>query len=121
MLSAVTFFLSHTATLLRIARAEVRSCRGRIGVLCGSGKRQSGEWYLTSILDLGPMFEDGPDEHLQLCRDSLARSEGIVKISAKYPWASAGDALLFLEGWEAARQWERGKADTLCKEKAESR
>jgi len=44
------------------------------------------------------MYEEIPDGHLQLCRATLARIEGIREISAKYPWASAGDVMMFLAG-----------------------
>jgi hypothetical protein len=119
-LSSLRLFLLSIPAVpsLRIIRAEVRSCYGRICVL-RDRNRESRDSYLT-ILDLGPMCEAGPDGHLQLCRESLYRSDGIVKIFAKYPWASAGDGLLFLEGWDMARQCARDKADIARREKTES-
>jgi hypothetical protein len=116
-LSALRFFLSDTRATLRIIRGEVRSCRGRIGVLLGK-KEESRDGCLG--LDLGPMYEAASDGCLQLCKDSFDRNEGIARTCARYPWASAGDALLFLEGWEMAMQCHSGSADTSRRERVES-
>jgi len=116
-ISVLGFFLSDILVRLRIICAEVRSCRGRIGALL-ERKKKSKDWYL--ILDLGSMYEAAPSGHLELCSEPLARNAGIAKISLKYPWVSAGDALLFLEGWEMAGQYARNTSDTLRKETAQS-
>jgi hypothetical protein len=66
------------------------------------------------------MYEEIPGGRLQLCRETLSRIAGIEEISAKYPWASAGDVMLFLAGWEAATQYAQHNGDTLHRDKVQS-
>jgi hypothetical protein len=110
---SVSPFLFDISTFARIVRGEVRSCYNRICVLSASRVR----WGrgLSVGLDLGPLFESGPDESLQPCCATHARSSCIECISAKYPWLSDGDDLLILEGWELGRKFGVGTARTSGK------
>ena len=67
------------------------------------------------IVGLGPMFEALPNGHLLLCRETLSRNEGIETMSAKFPWVSAVDELLILEGWEMGKQFALGIMGTACR------
>lgn len=117
-LSALRFCLSDIPTTLRIIRVEVRSCCDRTGAGCDKGKSESGRSY--PVIALGPMYEETPDGHFQHCRETLSRIEGIEEISAKYPWAGAGDVMPFLAGWQAAMRYARRNGDTLHRDKVQS-
>jgi hypothetical protein len=68
------------------------------------------------IVGLGPMFEALPNGHLLLCRETLSRNEGIETMSARFPWVSAVDDLLILEGWEMGKQFALGIMGTACRD-----
>lgn len=114
-LSVLRFYLLDSANFLRIVHAEVRSLRGRICVLRDK-KRAAGNQRPVVIVGLGPMFEALPNGHLLLCRETLSRNEGIETMSAKFPWVSAVDELLILEGWEMGKQFALGIMGTACRD-----
>ncbi len=114
-LSVLRFYLLDNAHFLRIVHAEVRSLRVRICVLRDK-KRAAGNQRPVVIVGLGPMFEALPNGHLLLCRETLSRNEGIETMSAKFPWVSAVDELLILEGWEMGKQFALGIMGTACRD-----
>src|SRR5207248_773263 len=102
-LSRLPSFLSDMLCYAQTVRAELRSLSNRIYAL---RDRNNHFACFSDVLELGPLFElDAQGEYLQLCKETFARNESIERISAKYPWVSAGDTLLFLEGWEMGRQF----------------
>src|SRR6266851_3546887 len=114
-LSVLRFYLLDNAHFLRIVHAEVRSLRVRICVLRDK-KRAAGNQRPVVIVGLGPMFEASPNGHLLLCRETLSRNEGIETMSARFPWVSAVDDLLILEGWEMGKQFALGIMGTACRD-----
>ena len=113
-LSRLPSFLSDMLCYAQIVRAELRSLSNRI---CALRDRNSHFACFSDVLELGPLFElDAQGEYLQLCKETFARNESIERISAKYPWVSAGDTLLFLEGWEMGKQFALHSACNKNKE-----
>ena len=51
-------------------------------------------------LDLGPLYEEGPSGEMQPCKATIARTQYVEFLLARYPWASDADILLALDGWD---------------------
>jgi hypothetical protein len=106
-------YLSRISIVARTIRAEVRSCFGRICVLCD---KKMGLRLGDAIVDLGPIFEESPSGHLLPCKETHDRSRDIENILSKYPWASPFDLRLALEAWNMGRQSACDKTCTRNKE-----
>ncbi len=101
-------FLSGIASNARILRAELGSLIHRMRAL-----RDKNSQHRVSLAsaDVGPLFEwEETGAHLRPCRETYARIQSIERMLSKFPWASAGDTLLFLEGWEMGKQFALGNA-----------
>jgi hypothetical protein len=103
-------YLFDIATFAGILRGEVRSCYNHICVL--SANRIHWGRGCSAGLDLGPVFDLGPDGTLEPCKATHARNSCIQYMLAKYPWISYGDAFLILQGWELGREYALGNAHT---------
>ena len=77
----------------RIFVSEARSFAHRIGMLSRKRRRRD-------PIDLGPMFVEAPNGEIVPCTATLARTQYIEFLLARYPWASDADILLALDGWD---------------------
>jgi hypothetical protein len=87
---------------LHILQSASRSFRGHIGILLSR---------TFPGIDVGPVFERGPDGHLVQCALTYARNDGIRKLQEKYPWADYVDWRVFLEGFDAGVEWASHNPD----------
>lgn len=46
------------------------------------------------------MYEEAPSGEIVPCKATLARTQYIEFLLARYPWASDADVLLALDGWD---------------------
>ncbi len=76
----------------RMLRLEARSLLHRIRILSYERDRLG--------VDCGHLFEPEQDGYLVECKETIACSDCIEIVSAKYPWVSASDFLLVREGWD---------------------
>jgi hypothetical protein len=98
---------------VRILYGEARSLVSRMRVL---RDRNNHRFASLDALPLGPLFEENAlTGHLEPCRETFARNESIEYMLATFPWASAGDALLFLHGWETGRSFSLDSVCNKCK------
>ena len=51
-------------------------------------------------IDLGPMFEQGPNGEMVPCKATIARTQYVEFLLARFPWASDADIELALDGWD---------------------
>lgn len=84
--------------------SEVRSFAHRIRIL--SRRRRH-----RDPIDLGPMFEESPTGELVPCKATLARTQYIEFLLARFPWASDADVLLALDGWDKATRCTPDNSD----------
>src|ERR1700722_5755603 len=87
--SLASYALWYVRTLL----SEVRSLPHRIRML-------SRKTTQNFPMDLGPLFEKTPSGEMVPCKATIARTQYIEFLLARYPWASDGDVLLALDGWD---------------------
>jgi len=81
---------SHVAWYVRSLVSEVRSVPHRIHML----PRKK-----TDPIDLGPLYEESPSGQLLPCKATIARTQYVEFLLARYPWATGADILLALDGW----------------------
>ena len=89
---------SYTTWYVRTLIFEVRSLPHRIRLL--SQKTNEG----TLPLDLGAAFETAPNGETVPCKATLAHTQYIEFLLARYPWASHADVLMALDGWDKGSQ-----------------
>jgi hypothetical protein len=82
---------SSTAWYARTLGSEVRSFPHRIRML----RRKT-----NHPIDLGPLYEESPSGELLPCKATVARTQYVEFLLARYPWASDADILLALDGWD---------------------
>ena len=82
---------SYSAWYVRTLVSEVRSLPHRIRIL--SQKK-------NDPIDLGPMYEELPSGETLPCKATIARTQYVEFLLARYPWASEADILLALDGWD---------------------
>ena len=75
--------------------SEVRSFLGHIEIVCTQEL-----WRLG--VAFGPSVELSPEGVLAECNQTRRRIHGSRKLLQQYPWVSATDVLLFLNGFESA-------------------
>jgi hypothetical protein len=63
-------------------------------------------------VDLGPLFEKSPTGETLPCKATIARTQYIEFLLARYPWASGADILLALDGWDKGTEYIRRNADS---------
>ena len=63
-------------------------------------------------LDLGPLYEESPSGELVPCKATIARTQYVEYLLARYPWASDSDILLALDGWDKGTELVRHSSDT---------
>jgi hypothetical protein len=90
---------------VRTLLLEVRSLSHRIRIL--SRKRNR-----PDPIDLGPMYEVGPDGATVLCKATFARTKYIEFLLARFPWVTDADILLALDGWDKASKGMLRSEDT---------
>ena len=100
--SRVSYWLWYVRTLV----SEVRSLPHRIQMLSRRTNRQD------FPVDLGPLFETTPSGETLPCKATIARTQYIEFLLARYPWVSAADALLALDGWDKGTEYTRRSADS---------
>lgn len=74
--------------------SEARSFAHRIQMLSRRRYRR------TDPIDLGPMFEQFPNGEIAPCKATIARTQYVEFLLARYPWASDADIELALDGWD---------------------
>jgi hypothetical protein len=94
---------SGTAWYARILVSEVRSFPRRIRIV---RRRKS------DPIDLGPLYEESPSGELVPCKATIARTQYVEFLLARYPWASDADILLALDGWDKGTELLRRTQDT---------
>jgi hypothetical protein len=81
---------SYSSWYVRTLVSEVRSVRHRIRML----PRKT-----SDPIDLGPLYEESPSGELLPCKATVARTQYVKFLLARYPWVSEADILLALDGW----------------------
>ena len=81
---------SYSLWYVRTFVSEVRSVPHRIRML----PRKT-----SDPIDLGPLYEELPSGELLPCKATIARTQYVEFLLARYPWASEADILLALDGW----------------------
>lgn len=102
VLSRVSYMKSYVRTYV----SELRSLPHRIRLL--SQKTSAGRLPL----DLGPMYEETPNGEFVPCKATHARMQYIEFVLARYPWATAADLLLALDGWDKGTESQSHTSDT---------
>jgi len=74
--------------------SEVRSLSHRIQIL---SRKKS---LRPAPIDLGPIYEVSPSGETVLCKATIARTQYIEFLLARFPWATDADILLALDGWD---------------------
>jgi hypothetical protein len=97
---------SYSLWYVRTLVSEVRSLPHRIRILSQRTSRQD------LPVDLGPLFEKGPSGEIVPCKATIARTQYIEFLLAKFPWASGADVLLALDGWDKGTEYIRRISDT---------
>jgi hypothetical protein len=94
---------SYTAWYARTLLSEVRTVPHRIRML----PRKKND-----PIDLGPLYEESPSGELVPCKATIARTQYVEFLLARYPWASDADILLALDGWDKGTELVRHTLDT---------
>src|SRR6266446_7997393 len=97
---------------VRILVSEVRSFPHRIRMLFQKTNRP---------LDLGPLYEELPSGELVPCKATIARTQYVEFLLARYPWASDADILLALDGWDKGTECFLRSQDTGSMGEVEAR
>lgn len=84
--------------------SEVRSLAHRIQMLSQRRRRRD-------PIDLGPMYEVDLNGETVPCKATIARTQYIEFLLARYPWASDADILLALDGWDKGTKCIRHTGD----------
>jgi len=109
MLSAndrVRLLASNAAWYGHTLLSEARSFAHRIRTLSRRRRRR------PDPIDLGPMFEVTPAGETVPCKATIARTQYIEFLLARFPWASDADILLALDGWDKGTKLSHDTADT---------
>ena len=109
--SRVSYWLWYVRTLV----SEVRSLPHRIQMLSQRTNRRD------FPVDLGPLFEKSPTGEIVPCKATIARTRYVEFLLARFPWASGGDVLLALDGWDKGTESVLRSADTNSMDAEESR
>jgi hypothetical protein len=67
---------------------------------------------LDQVLLLGKAFEYGPNRLPVPNNRTSARIADISLLEERYPWATAVDCLIFLEGWSRGSQYEKSLSNS---------
>ncbi len=94
---------SDLAWYARTLLSEVRSVPHRIRML----PRKT-----SDPIDLGPLYERSPSGDLQPCKATIARTQYVEFLLARYPWVSEADILLALDGWDKGTEGFLSTRDT---------
>ena len=89
--SGLRRLVSGSVWYVRTLVSEVRSLPHRIRML--SQKK-------NDPIDLGPIYEELPSGETLPCKATIARTQYVEFLLARYPWASEADILLALDGWD---------------------
>lgn len=109
LLASNTLWYVHTLLL------EVRSLPRRIGMLSQRTYRHS------DPIDLGPMFEKTQSGETVPCKATIARTQYVEFLLARYPWATDADILLALDGWDKGTEWALDTAGSNNMHETETR
>ena len=82
---------SYTLLYARTLVSEVRSLPHRIRLL-------SRKNYYP--IDLGPLYETDQGGETLPCKATIARTQYIEFLLARYPWVTDAEVLLALDGWD---------------------
>lgn len=66
----------------------------------------------TNPIDLGPIYEESPSGQLLPCKATIARTQYVEFLLARYPWATDADILLALDGWNKGTEYSLGTRGT---------
>jgi hypothetical protein len=72
-------------------------------------------------VDLGPLFEKSPTGEIVPCKATIARTQYIEFLLARFPWASGGDVLMALDGWDKGSESVNRNVGTSHMDAEESR
>jgi hypothetical protein len=111
----VRFLASCIAWYAHMLLSESRSLPHRIRMLSRRTYRQN------LPLDLGPMFETLPSGETVPCKATIARTQYVEFLLARYPWASGADILLALDGWDKGTESSRRTEGTSSMDKVATR
>ena len=106
---------SYSVWYVRTLLSEVRSLHHRIRVLSQKTNCQK------FPVDFGPMFEKDQSGQTVPCKATIARTQYIEFLLARYPWASGADVLLALDGWDKGTQYVLHTSDTSNMDELEAR
>ncbi len=105
-ISGVRSVASNMTWYVRTFLSEMRSLPHRIHTLSQKTNRQ------RFPLDLGPLYEQGPGGENVPCKATIARTQYIEFVLARYPWASETDLLFALDGWNKGAEYLAHISDT---------
>ena len=106
---------SYTAWYARTLVSEARSLPHRIRLISQRKNRQ------PVPLDLGPLYEEDPSGEIVPCKATIARTQYIEFLLARYPWVSDADILLALDGWDKGTEYLVRNRDTSKKDEETAR
>src|ERR1700694_1771217 len=86
----VRSLVSSAVWYVRALGSEVRSVPHRIRML----PRKTND-----PIDLGPLYEESPCGDLLPCKATIARTQYVEFLLARYTWVSEADILLALDDW----------------------
>ena len=111
----VRLLASNVSWYGRMLLSEVHSFPHRIQMLAQRTYRHS------DPIDLGPMFEQGPSGETVPCKATIARTQYVEFLLARFPWASDADIALALDGWDKGTRWALDISDSDNTHEAETR
>ena len=97
---------SYSAWYVRTLVSEARNLPHRIRILSRRTNRQN------YPVDVGPLFEKDPSGEIVPCKATIARTQYIEFLLARYPWATSADVLLALDGWDKGTEYLNRTSDT---------
>lgn len=102
-----TFQMGLEAARLSALRSKMAqlSCTASSAVRSFLGHLRSYSAKGHPSVDFGPALRRLPDGSLQPENRTIARSDGIDILLAKYPWADCVDARIFLAGFDAGERF----------------
>ncbi len=98
--------VSRIAWYVRTFLSELRTLPPRIRTLSQKTNPQD------SPLDLGPLYEQNSDGETVLCKATIARTQYVEFVLARYPWATETDLLFALDGWDKGAEYLAHISDT---------
>ena len=115
LIERARFLGSYSLWYARTLVSEVRSLPHRICILSRKTNHQN------HPVDFGPIFEKTPSGEIVPCKATIARTQYIEFLLARYPWATEADVLLALDGWDKGTEYLSRTSDTSNMDEGSSR